>query len=143
MKAKLKDQLARALADYDNLRKRYETERQVWIKYAGEKLMIKLLPILDALRQAQAHLKDSGLAIISKQLEDILKEEGLEEIKVEVGSKFDHNLHEAVELVQGKEKEAKIKEVVLSGWRFVNGPILRHAKVKVSKGDTNLKGANQ
>ncbi len=133
MRTKLKDQLARALADYDNLRKRYEAEREIWVKFASERLIIKLLPILDALRQAQGHLKDSGLAITIKQIEDIFKEEGIEEIKAEVGSNFDHNLHEAVEAVEGKEKEAKIKELLLSGWRFTNGLILRHAKVKVSK----------
>lgn len=127
----LKDQLARALADYDNLRKRVEAEKEVWLKFATEKLTIKLLPILDALRQAQLHLQDAGLAITIKQLEDIFKEEGIEEIKVEAGANFDHNLHEAVEAVEGKTKEAKIKEVILSGWRFTDGPVLRHAKVKV------------
>ena len=133
MRIKLKDQLARALADYDNLRKRYEAERQIWVKFASEKLVIKLLPILDSLRQAQAHLKDSGLAITIKQIEDIFKEEGLEEIKVEVGANFDHNLHEATEAVEGKGGGGKIIEVVLSGWKFVDGLVIRHARVKVYK----------
>jgi molecular chaperone GrpE len=132
-KTNLKDQLIRALADYDNLRKRSEAEQEIWLKFAAEKLLRKFLPILDALRQAQTHLKDSGLAITIREIEDLFKEEGLEEIKVEIGANFDHNLHEAVEVVEGKAKEAKIKEVVLSGWRFTNGPILRHAKVKVYK----------
>jgi len=130
---RLKNQLARALADYDNLRKRVEIEKEIWLKFAAERLVVKLLPILDSLRQAQLHLQDSGLAITIKELEDIFKEEGIEEIKVEIGGNFDHNLHEAVEAVEGKTKEAKIKEVVLSGWRFTDGPVLRHAKVRATK----------
>lgn len=133
MSAKLKDQLVRALADYDNLRKRYEAEREICVKVAAGKLLVKLLPILDSLKAAQYHLQDPGLAITIKQLEDILKEEGLEEIKTETGVKFDPNLHEAVEVVEGKEKGAKIKEVVLSGWKFANGPVIRHTKVKATK----------
>lgn len=133
MRIKLKDQLARALADYDNLRKRYEAERQIWVRFASEKLVLKLLPILDALRQAQRHLKDSGLAMTIKQIEDIFKEEGLEEIKPEIGANFDHNLHEATEAVEGKGKSGKILEAVLSGWKFSDGPVIRHARVKVSK----------
>lgn len=133
MRTKLKDQLARALADYDNLRKRYEAERQIWAKFASEKLIIKLLPILDSLRQAQRHLKDSGLAITIKQIEDIFKEEGLEEIKPGVGERFDHKVHEAIESMGGGQK-GRIAEIVLSGWRFREGQVIRFAKVKVFGG---------
>lgn len=133
MSKSLKNQLARALADYDNLRKRIEREKEDLEKLASLKLILRLLPILDNLRAAQNHLKDAGLAITIGELENLLKDEGIEEIKPNKGDKFDHNLHEAVEVVENCQEENKIEEVVLSGWKFAGGIIIRHAKVKVGK----------
>ena len=72
----LKEQLARALADYANLQKRSETERMSMYKLASISFMTKILPILDNLKQAQNHVNDSGIAIIIGQLEALAKEEG-------------------------------------------------------------------
>ena len=124
-----KNQLARALADYDNLVKRVERERQDLEILSSFKIILKLLPILDSLRAALVHLKDPGLAIALKDFEEVLKSEGIEEIKVEKGTAFNHSLHEAVEMVPGE--EGKIVEVVLSGWKYTGGPVIRHAKVRV------------
>jgi len=129
-KPNLKDQLTRALADYDNLRKRVERERVETEIKANLRLILRLLPIMDALKSAQLHLKDSGLAITIGELENIFKDEGLEEIKVQVGAGFDPELHEGVEAVPGKD-EGKVAEVVLSGWKFIEGPVIRYAKVKI------------
>lgn len=130
----LKNQLARALADYDNLNKRIEREKQDLETLCSFKIILKLLPILDNLRSALVHLKDSGLAIALKDFEEVLKSEGIEEIKAEKGTVFNHNLHEAVEKVPGE--EGKIVEQVLSGWKYTGGPVIRHAKIKVG-GKTN------
>lgn len=130
---KLKDQLARALADYDNLRKRVDREREDFEKVANVKLAIRLLPVLDILRQAQKHLGDPGIAITITQFEDALKEEGIEEIKVAVGDEFNPQLHEAIEVVEDGKGKGKVKEVVLSGWRFSQGPVIRHVRVKVTR----------
>lgn len=126
----LKNQLARALADYDNLRKRTEGEREVWIKFASQNILAKLLPVLDTLEVAQKHLNDQGLAIAVSQFKNVLKEEGLEEVRPESGEKFDHNLHEAVESVKGG-KHGDVAETILAGWKFTDGPVVRIAKVKV------------
>jgi molecular chaperone GrpE len=124
-----KNQLARALADYDNLIKRVERERQELEVLSSFKIILKLLPILDNLRAALVHLKDPGLAIALKDFEEVLKSEGVEEIRVEKGIVFNHNLHEAVEMVPGE--KGKIMELVLSGWKYIDGPVIRHAKVIV------------
>ena len=149
----LKSQLARALADYDNLRKRVEEEREIWIKFSSERVIIKLLPILDAFEAAQVHLGDQGLAIAVGEFKKVLSEEGIEEIKPGVGDEFDENIHEAMEIVEGEKKatgpvtdsegsltrreasgqEGKIAELVLTGWKFGDGKIIRFAKVKVTK----------
>jgi len=129
----LKNQLARALADYDNLRKRIEREKEDLEKLAGLKFILRLLPLLDNLRSAQNHLKDAGLAITIGEFENIIKEEGIEEIKPNKGDLFDHNLHEVIDVVENSQEENKIEEVVLSGWKFRDGIVIRHAKVKVGK----------
>ncbi|KKR15126.1 MAG: Protein GrpE [Candidatus Levybacteria bacterium GW2011_GWA1_39_32] len=127
----LKNQLARALADYDNLRKRVEREREDLEKLAGLKLILRILPILDNLKTAQNYLKDAGLAITIGELENILKDEGVEEIKPNKGDNFDHNLHEVTEVVENCKEKNKIEEVVLSGWKFREGPVIRYAKIKI------------
>lgn len=128
----LKDQLIRALADYDNLRKRVEGERDGFIKLANLKLILKFLPILDMLYDAQNHLHDSGLAIAISEFEGALKDEGLEKIVSKPGTKFNATIHEAVETVKKDSKKAGIiTEELLTGWRYVEGPVIRPAKVKV------------
>ena len=133
-KKQIQAQLARALADYDNLRKRGEAEKEIWVKFSSERILTKLLPILDMLESAQGHLKDSGLAIGLTEFRKILQEEGLEEIKPKPGDAFDHKVHEVVESIEGaKEKKGQIAETVLSGWRFVDGPVIRFAKIICQK----------
>lgn len=135
--SELKEQLARALADYDNLRKRFEREREDFGKVAKVMLIARLLSVFDMLEEAQKHLKDSGLAITIEEFTKVLKEEGIEKIDVNVGDVFNEQVHEAVEVTDlqssGKDKEGKIIEIILSGWRLVDGVIIRHAKVKVGK----------
>lgn len=130
----LKNQLARALADYDNLTKRVEREQEGFAKLANTGLIAKLLPIYDMLVQAQGHLNDSGLAITIEEFKNVFKEEGVEEIEVRVGDRFNEELFEAVEAVSplaGEKKNGTVAEILLSGWRLAEGPVIRPVKVKV------------
>lgn len=126
----LKSQLARVLADYDNLRKRSEAEKHVWFKFAKQDLLVKLLPVIDTLEIAQKHLGDKGLELAMNQFMAVLKEEGIEEVETKV---FDANLHEALETVEGGES-GHIAEVLVKGYKFNDGTVVRHAKVKVFQG---------
>src|SRR4030043_1311120 len=137
----LKNQLVRALADYDNLRKRVETERDTWIRFSSERILVKMISVLDAFESAQEHLKDQGLAIAINEFKKVLEEEGVEEIKPKVGDAFDEKYHEVVEVIEGKDKN-KIAELILIGWKFKTydseehrtgkaGKVIRYAKVKV------------
>lgn len=131
---KLEEQLARALADYDNLRKRTEREREDFGKIAKATITARLIPVFDMLEGAQKHLKDAGLAITIEEFIKVLKEEGVEKVEVKEGDKFDEELHEVVEVEETKgKKDGKITEVIISGWKLVDGPIIRPAKVKVEK----------
>ncbi len=133
--ANMKNQLARAMADYANLQKRSEEERMNIFKLASISFMTKILPIIDNLKQAQNHISDSGVAIIIGQLETLAKEEGFEEIKTNIGDEFNEETSEAVDIIETLEenKNSKVSEVVLTGWKYSDGTIVRHAKVKVYK----------
>jgi molecular chaperone GrpE len=138
----LKSQLVRSLADYDNLRKRTEEEKSLWIRFSSQRVLTTLLPILDNFESAQKHLNDSGLAIAIGEFKKVFVEEGLEEIVPKVDDTFDHIYHEAVETVETEDdnRNGKISDLVLTGWKFkdIEGleegrGVIRHAKVKVYK----------
>lgn len=129
----LKTQLARALADYDNLVKRFEREKGEVVKYSNKVLLEELLPVFDNLNRAQEHLGDQGLKMALDQFLQILKNYGVEEIPVMAGSKFDSHLHEAMESVADGQHGA-IAEVLARGWKWQDGQVLRPAKVKVYGG---------
>jgi molecular chaperone GrpE len=130
----VKGMLARALADYDNLSKRVDRERQDLGKLASISIIVRLLPVLDNLENAQAHLQDAGLAISIGEFKRVLNEEGLNEIRPNIGDKFDENMMEAIEITKG-ESDNEVSELVLAGWKFTDGTVVRHAKVKVSKSE--------
>ena len=128
----LKAQLARTLADYDNMRKRVGMEKESLGKILTTNIILKLLPVLDNLESANNHLKDAGLAISIVEFKNVLKDEGLTEIKPEIGSNFNEEEMEAIEIVKG-EVDNTLSEVVLTGWKYLDNTIIRHAKVKVFK----------
>lgn len=131
----LKNQLVRALADYDNLQKRIEREREEITKLSNLGLLVRLLPVVDMFEEAQKHLGDSGLEIALGQFLSVLKEDGIEKIPVAKGDNFNENIHEAIEVIKTEDKLSvgKIAEVSLCGWKYTDGTIIRHAKVKVFK----------
>jgi molecular chaperone GrpE len=131
----VKGMLARSLADYDNLRKRTEREREDLSKVASIGIIVRLLPVLDSLEMAEKHLKDGGLAISIGEFKKILSEEGLNEIKPKAGDEFNEHEMEAIEVVPG-ERDNIISEVSLVGWKYSDGTVVRHAKVKVFKVST-------
>lgn len=126
----LEDILRRTLADYQNLERRIEDERRELSKLSSLLLVEKLLPILDNLENAQAHLKDRGLQIVIKQFKDLLASEGVEEIVAE-NAQFDPHFHEAVEIVSGPQ-DNKIVSVVNKGY-MVDNKVIRPAKVVVQR----------
>ncbi len=123
----LENKWKRALADYANLEKRIDNEKQSFVKYSNLKLLEKLLPILDDLEAAENHLKDQGLKIILNKLKEILKSEGVEEIKTH-GEEFQPEAMEVIEMVAGPKN--KVMEVSNKGY-LLDDRILRVAKVKV------------
>ncbi|MEA1927522.1 MAG: nucleotide exchange factor GrpE [Candidatus Auribacterota bacterium] len=142
-----RDQTLRTMAEMENLRKRLEKERKEYITFANRGMIGDILPVLDnfdrALKSVE-HTKESapylqGVEMIYKQLEDVLKQQGLEEINA-LGESFDPHIHEAVQTEEtDKCPEDTILEVILKGYLF-RGNLLRPAAVKVSREKTPGEG---
>lgn len=129
-----KSKFLRALADYQNLEKRTRELRQEDAKYAAKNITLKILPVIDALEQAQKNIKDQGLEIIVKQLKDILKSENVEKIEV-AGKKFDPNYMECLVAEEG-DKDGEVLEELRPGYKIFD-TLLRAAQVKVGKKKTS------
>jgi len=100
------------------------------VRYASEKLICRLLSLLDSLEQAQKH--DDGSRILFQQLLDILKSEGLVTIEA-VGHKFDPYMHEALFQVESEElDEDMVVQEIQKGY-MLNSKVIRFSKVAVSK----------
>lgn len=131
----MKNQLARAMADYANLTKKVDEERSEMYKLASISFMNKILPIIDNLRLAQNHVQDSGIAMIIAQMESLAKEQGFEEIKINKGDLFDENTMDVAEVIEtdSEKDNNSVSEVVVTGWKYNDGTIVRHSRVKVFK----------
>jgi len=143
------DRLKRLQADMENIQKITKRQLETVTSRASERLVLKLLPSLDALRQAVkiASSNDSlprdeiavGLKMLQEQLAEVLETEGLEEIPAE-GELLDPELHEVVSYVETDEKpENSVLEEVRKGYKL-NGKVIRPSLVVVSK---KPKGAEQ
>ena len=131
---RMKSQLVRTLADYDNLVKRVDREKLELRGKITRQVISRLLPVFDMLYDAQTHLNDGGLALTIKELEETLKSEGIVKIEAKKGDEFSEELHEAVETGESEEVgNGQIISVVLTGWKFKEGPVIRHTKVIVNK----------
>lgn len=131
----LRGQLARALADYDNLVKRLGREKEEIVQRATQNLVEDLLPAIDNLERASHHLNDNGLNMAIVQIKQILAQYGVDVVNTNPGEKFDSNLHEAVEIIEGAQNQnGTIAEVLARGYKWQDGMIIRPAKVRVYQG---------
>jgi molecular chaperone GrpE len=128
-----KDKLARSLADYSNLEKRIDRDRQMFITLATTSIISKMIDILDDLYLAQNHLKDPGLQIAVDKFVNILKSEGLEEIETDK-LEFDPRSMDCVEVAEGKQNQ--VITVKKRGYKL-NDHVIRPAQVVVGKEITN------
>lgn len=117
----------RALADYANLEKRINQEKEVFVRFCNARLLENLLSVLDDFERAEKHLKDQGLSLAVNKFKEVLQKENLEEIKAQ-GEEFNPELMEATEMVAGPKN--RVVEVVNKGY-LLNNKVLRVAKVKV------------
>ena len=121
-----KDKYLRALADYQNLVKRTQVEKEEFYKYAHESFIEKLIPVLDHLERAEKHTQDIGIDLLYKELRKIVEDLGLERIHIKETDEFNPAYMECIEAEQNGNKLVETR----TGYRF-KGKVLRPVQVKV------------
>jgi molecular chaperone GrpE len=144
----LTELLQRTQANFENYRKQVEKRIESMKASAALEVITKILPIADnfdlALRNTD-HVKHGdfikGIELIHNQLSVVLKEAGVETIKTE-GELFNPHLHEALMKVESELSENTIIEELQKGF-MLSGQVIRHARVKISAGNSQLKKNNK
>jgi molecular chaperone GrpE len=135
--------LQRLQAEFENYKKRVDSERGELMGHAKEAVLSELLPALDNLDLAANHLPEDladnawakGISYIGQQLNDKLAE--MEVVKLNpIGQKFDHNQHEAIEYIESDKPENIVVEVITPGYK-IGERVVRPARVKVSSGQAD------
>ncbi len=125
-----KNKYLRALADYHNLEKRVNEQREEQVTNTTKRIFLDLLPFLDNLEKAEAFIQDQGLKMVKEQFQQVLTKEGLKEIDL-LGKEFDPHLAEAVDVIEG-EKDNMVSGILRKGY-ILGDKVLRVAQVKVTK----------
>lgn len=137
--AETKDKFIRVYSEFDNFKKRTQRERLELLKSASEEVIVALLPVLDDFERAfkaKEIMKDvdpltKGFSLIYHKMMGILEQKGLKKMDSE-GVEFDVDLHDAISNIPAAtaKLKGKIVDVQECGY-FLNGKIIRHAKVIV------------
>ncbi len=152
----LEDQKLRALAEFDNFRKRSARQAQEIIRNANDRLLGEMLEIVDNFERAIQHQDEDdnngdaangdalrkGTELIYSQMIDFLARYDVKAIE-SLGKPFDPNLHEALMPIESDDYDEGTVAVEISKGYMQGERVLRHAKVGVSKkpGDDKEKGA--
>jgi molecular chaperone GrpE len=139
--AEIQDKYIRLSAEFDNYRKRTLREKMEMSKYAGEDLLLKIIPVMDDFERALKHMATAtdcesmknGIDLIYLKFSDFLKQNGIKEIE-SLDSNFNFDIHEAVAKVpvEEKDKKGKVVDVVLKGY-YLQDKVLRFSKVVVGE----------
>ncbi len=130
----------RLMADFQNFRKRQEKEKADIYAFANEKLVKDMLGVIDNFERALEAAEGvegqetfrEGMSLIFKQLLEVLKKAGLEEIEA-LGADFDPNFHHAVTMEAGTEYESGKVTTVLQKGYTLNSRVVRPTMVKVAE----------
>lgn len=131
-----KDRYLRTLAEMENMRRRQDRERQDLLKYASEKLLQDLLPVLDSFEKASAaggaeagNAVVEGIRMVHKQLTQVLENNGLKAVEA-AGKTFDPNLHQAIQRLEDDVEQETVKDEYQRGYTL-NGRLIRPSMVSV------------
>ncbi len=139
--ARMRDQLLRTAADFDNFRKRSRREQEDAQKRGQQQVLKDLLPVFDNLERAAQHADTAadakavadGVRIVLKQFETTLERMGIKRVPT-VGVAFDPALHEAIQHVESPDQPAGVVLHEVQAGYTIGDMLLRAAMVVVSKG---------
>ncbi len=139
-----KNEKLRALADAENYKRRMTKEKDDHVKFASEKVLEDIVPIIDTLELALQHGRNvegcqdvvQGVEMTHKLFLDTLQKHGLEQLG-STGEEFDPAIHEALaEEERADMDKGMVCQIMQRGYRL-KGRLLRPAKVMVSKNCEN------
>lgn len=139
--AEMQDRYLRLSAEFDNYRKRTLREKMELTKYAGENILVSIIPVMDDFERALKLMETapdcvamrSGIDLIYNKFSEFLKQNGIKEIE-SLNRDFDVDLHDAVTKVPGPNDsmKGKVVDVVAKGY-WLQDKVLRHSKVVVGE----------
>ncbi len=135
------DRYLRLSAEFDNFRKRTLREKSDLIKFAGEEILVDLLPVMDNFERALQSVSEGndqqsvtdGIKFIYTKFSDFLEQKGVQEID-SLNKYFDTDCHEAITKIKAPEKKlkGKVVDVIEKGY-LLNGKVIRYSKVIVGE----------
>lgn len=135
-----KENYLRALADFENFRRRKEKEIEEFRCFANENLLSEIIPVLENFDRALAHIETTenyeslkkGIDIAYRQLLSVLDKFGLKEYSC-LGQEFDPKTCEAISFIETADKpENTIMHELNKGYQYQNR-VIRPARVIVAK----------
>jgi len=139
--ARWQDKYVRLFAEFDNMRKRHERERQELIRYAHEEVIIEMLGFYEDFERCVEAARQNpgdgvtllkGVEMTLKRMRELLNKYDVKPIDA-LGKPFDHNQHEALMTAESADhEEGTVLEVFQRGY-FLGDRVVRTAKVKVSR----------
>ncbi len=139
---KFQDLYLRCAAETENMRRRFQREREEQVRFAAEKIVRGLLPALDNLELALGYVRADapadvaglaeGVRMTLKGLMNVLTENGVAPVPSERGQAFDPNLHEALGQIPERDlAPGAISQLVQRGYTLYDR-LVRPAKVMVA-----------
>lgn len=147
---RVREALVRKAADFENLKRRHEREKTDFFKFALAETFRELLAVVDNFERAVIHRLETterdefvvGIEMISQQLADVMKRNGLQEVAA-AGQPFDPNVHEAmVSEATDAVPPGTVLEVLQRGY-ILNDRLLRPARVKVAAAPGRTNGSGE
>ena len=136
-----KDKYLRLSADFDNFRKRTLKEKMDMSKYAGEEIIIRILPVIDDLERAMQSIAEAkeikavkeGMLLIYNKFKENLNQQGVKEIEA-LHQEFNTDVHEAVTQIpaENKKLKGKVVDCIEKGY-YLNDKVIRYSKVVIGK----------
>lgn len=138
----LQNRLLRLQADFENFRRRTNTEKEQLSTFVTANVVGKFLKVLDNFERAEASAEKGdnveavveGMKKIRRQFDDTFKELKVVEIEAQ-DAKFDPNIHEAVMRGHNPELEDEIVDMVFEKGYKLGDKVIRHSKVRVNSND--------
>lgn len=135
------DLYLRERADLENARKRHQRDREEAIRFANDRLLREMVPVLDNLERAVGHAEQGnddsqglmeGVNMTINQFRKVLEDFGVKPI-VAIGEDFDPNLHQAMGQVESKEQAPNTVVSEFQKGYLLHDRLLRPSLVMVAK----------